>query len=322
MRNRIDQFGVAQPNINPDADRGIITVELPGIQDKDRVRKYLQSSANLQFWEVYNISELGQSITKADDAFFTMMGGKSAKTDSTKSKDSTAVKQSTKVPDSTNDNNQLKTLDAGTPAQVDDTSNKTAATPEVPDEQDPKKHLYGYISFITQPIGKHKDGTDQFASSIGSVPINDTALVRGFLQSPAVSSQFPSQLVWMYGIPERDKNNKPLDFVPLYAIKTYGRDKAPIEGDAVREARADFGQTGAPEVSMEMTDLGRRDWGKMTTDNHNKPIAIVLDNIVYSAPNVDEPITTGSSRISGGFTVQEAQDLARILNGGKYPGPC
>lgn len=315
MRTRIDQFGVAQPNINPDRDRGIITVELPGIQDKERVRKYLQSSANLQFWEVYNITELGESISKADGTFFAMMGGKTAKADTAK-KDTAATNPAT-APSS--DTTALKKLDAGTPASTNDTLAKTSPAA---DENDPKKHLYGHINFFVQPIGKHKDGTDQYAAAIGSVAVNDTALVRSYLQTPSIRSAFPAQLVWMYGIPDRDKNNKLSGFVPLYAIKTFGRSKAKIEGDAVSSSRADFDQSGRSEVNMEMTSIGAREWAKMTTENHNKPIAIALDNIVYSAPNVDEPITGGNSRISGGFSVEEAQDLARILNGGKYPAPA
>ena len=317
MRTRIDQFGVAQPNINPDRTRGIITVELPGVQDKERVRTYLQSSANLQFWELYNITELGASIEKADGTFFALMGGKSATADTTKPTDTAALKQVT--PDTTKPAGGLKTLDPGSTTQAGtDTANKTVSS----EEDDVKKHLYGYIGFILQPVGKHDDGTDQYASAIGYVPIKDTALARSYLELPSVRAAFPSQLVWMYGIPERDKNNKPSDNVPLYAIKTFGRDKAKIEGDAVSDSRADFNQAGRSEVTMQMTSTGARDWAKMTTENHNKPIAIVLDNIVYSAPNVNEPITGGNSSISGSFSVQEAQDLARILNGGKYPAPA
>lgn len=314
MRTRIDQFGVAQPNINPDRTRGTITVELPGIQDKERVRTYLQSSANLQFWELYNIMEIAQSIEKADATFFALMGGKSA------TPDTTQQDTASKAPvDTAKTDGGLKTLDANNNTEAEsDTANKTAAT----NEDDIKKHLYGYIGFIMQPVGKHEDGSDQFAAAIGYVPIKDTALVRSYLELPSVKAAFPSQLTWMYGIPERDKNNRPSDNVPLYAIKTFGRDKAKIEGDAVSDSRADFSQTGRSEVTMQMTSAGGREWAKMTTENHNKPIAIVLDNIVYSAPNVNEPITGGRSSISGSFTVEEAQDLARILNGGKYPAPA
>ncbi len=313
LTTRIDQFGVAQPNINPDRDRGIITVELPGIQDKERVRKLLQSSANLQFWEVYNIQELGGNIDKADGVFYTMMGGK-AKADTTKAADTT--KQTTARADTTKKDTSggsLATLEG------DDT---TAATPETAttDEADAKKHLYGYIQFFAQPY--QEDGKTRFPAAIGSVLIKDTALVRSYLDNPAIRSLFPAQLAWMYGIAERNADNKVSNRVSLYAIKTFGRDKAKIEGDAVSTASNDFDQNGRPEVRMDMTSVGAKAWEKMTGENVGKPIAIVLDNIVYSAPNVNGVIAGGNSQISGGFTVEEAEDLANMLKIGKLPAPA
>jgi len=315
LNTRIDQFGVAQPNINPDRDRGIITVELPGIQDKERVRKLLQSSANLQFWEVYNIGELGQGIEKADGIFYTMMGGKAKADSSLKSVDSTN-KQTAKT-DSTADT----TKNAGGLAEFksDDTS-ATTTTAATNDESELKKHLYGHIQFLSQPY--QENGKTRFPAAIGTVAIKDTAMVRSYLENPAVRSNFPAQMVWMYGIVERGENNKVLDRVPLYAIKTFGRDKAKIEGDAVSSASNDFDQNGRPEVRMDMTSIGAKAWAKMTGENVGKPIAIVLDNLVYSAPHVNGVIEGGNSQISGGFTVEEAEDLANMLKIGKLPAPA
>ena len=314
LNTRIDQFGVAQPNINPDRDKAIITVELPGIQDKERVRKLLQSSANLQFWEVYNIGELGQSINKADGIFYTMMGGK-AKADSTSTPaDTTLAKAGS--PDSTGTS---KDTTGGLAQLGKDTSTtpETAAT----DEADLKKHLYGYIQFYSQPY-QDEAGKTRFPAAIGSVAVKDSSLVRSYLESPAIRSTFPAQMAWMYGIAERGQDNKPSDRVPLYAIKTFGRDKAKIEGDAVSSARNDFDQLGRPEVNMDMTSVGAKAWAKMTGENVGKPIAIVLDNLVYSAPHVNGPIEGGTSQISGGFTVEEAQDLSNMLKIGKLPAPA
>ena len=126
----------------------------------------------------------------------------------------------------------------------------------------------------------------------------------------------------MYGIPERGQNNKVSDRLPLYAIKTFGREKAKIEGDAVSSARNDFDQAGRPEVNMTMNNVGEKAWAKMTGENVGKPIAIVLDNLVYSAPHVNGVIEGGTSQISGGFTVEEAQDLANMLKIGKLPAPA
>ena len=312
LNTRIDQFGVAQPNINPDRNKGIITVELPGIQDKERVRKLLQSSANLQFWELYNVNELAPSINKADGIFYAMMGGK-VKVDTTKTPDTTN-QQSTVNPDTTK-------IDSGLAKLAEDTSNPTEPVAST-EEADAKKHLGGFIQF-SNPQGYQHEGKTRFDDAIGYVAIKDTSLVRSYLETPAIRSTFPAQMAWMYGNPERGKNNKLASFVPLYAIKTFGRDKAKIEGDAVSDAGSDFDPTSnQPLVNMEMTSTGTREWAKMTTENKDKPIAIVLDNIVLSAPHVDEPIETGTSRISGGFTIESAKDLANILKIGKLPAPA
>ena len=197
LRTRIDQFGVAQPNINPDRNKAIITVELPGIEDKDRVRKYLQSSANLQFWELYNISELWAQIVKADDAFFTMMGGKIADTtknkiDSTNTKKDTTGKQTSAIKDTTKKlSEELKQ------ASGNDTSKKKDITPA---NEDTRKHLANYISFA---IDQQKQ---QFIDNgtIGLVAVKDTGIVRTYLESAAVKSQFPAEVAFLYGIPESD----------------------------------------------------------------------------------------------------------------------
>lgn len=310
LNTRIDQFGVAQPNINPDPERGIISVELPGIQDKERVRKLLQSSANLQFWEVFNIAELTPSINKADGIFYTMMGGKAKADSSLKPVDSTS-QQTPASNDTTKADSGLARLDS------DDTS--AATTAGVDEAAEARKHLGGYIQF-TQ--GYQDGGKVRFPAAIGYVATKDTTMVRSYLENPAIRSSFPAQMVWMYGKPERTKNNKVADFVPLYGIKTFGRDKAKIEGDAVATASHDFDQNGRPEVNMIMTSTGTKAWAKMTAENVDKPIAIVLDNIVYSAPHVNGVIDGGTSQISGGFTVEEAEDLANMLKIGKLPAPA
>lgn len=309
LNTRIDQFGVAQPNINPDRERGVISVELPGIQDKERVRKLLQSSANLQFWEVFNVAELTPSINKADGIFYTMMGGKE-KPDSNLTPVDSTNQQSNASTDTT-------VTDSGLARLADDTMSATAAN--VDEAAEARKHLGGYIQF-TQ--GYQDGGKVRFPAAIGYVATKDTALVRGYLENTAIRSSFPAQLSWMYGKPERTKNNKVADFVPLYAIKTFGRDKAKIEGDAVATAGHDFDQNGRPEVNMVMTSTGTKAWAKMTAENVDKPIAIVLDNIVYSAPHVNGVIDQGTSQISGGFTVEEAEDLSNMLKIGKLPAPA
>ncbi|MFI5128354.1 MAG: protein translocase subunit SecDF [Chitinophagales bacterium] len=310
LTTRIDQFGVAQPNINPDRDRGIINVELPGIQDRDRVRKYLQSSANLQFWEVYNLSELGQQVGKADEAFYAMMGGKTQPADTTK-KDTTANKLKDTTGTNANDTTTTKKLGDVVKSAGPDTGKQS--TPDVGNQMDEaKKHLSNYIFFSLDQQGKIVDNGE-----IGRVQIKDTGQVREFLQSEAVRREFPSELRWMYGIPERGSK-----IVALYAIKTFGREKAKLEGDAITKSGQDYDQLGRPEVVMQMNSVGTKVWKDLTTANKGKYIAIALDNIIYSAPHVNDVIEGGNSSISGGFTVEEAQDLAKILNAGKLSVPA
>jgi len=310
LTTRIDQFGVAQPNVNPDRDRGIITVELPGIQDKERVRKYLQSSANLQFWEVYNVSELATQIGNADKAFFAMMGGKETAAADTAKKDT-----ANKTPDTTGakppDTTQTRKFGEGPNTAKTDTGKGTQVVPG-DKEEEAKKSLFYYIAFTRDQQGKPFDNGE-----IGRVLVKDTGLVRSFLQADVVRREFPSELLWLFGI--EDKSNKS---VALYAAKTYGGAKSKLEGDVITNAGQDYDQAGRPEVTMQMNSVGARIWADMTAANKGRYIAIALDNIVYSAPHVESAIEGGNSSIHGNFTVEEAQDLSKILNAGKLSVPA
>lgn len=304
ITTRIDKFGVAQPSINADADKQVISVELPGIQDRERVRKNLQASANLQFWEVYNISELSTSITKADEVFATSMGAKSA-IDTTAKKDSTAA--TTAKADTSIVANKLKELAKTEAGKTADATAKATSQ-----EQEAKKHLGGWIYYSADQQGRLVDN-----GMIGNVLIKDTAEVRRILTADNIRNQFPADVAWMYGIPENKSQA-----VALYAIKTFGREKAKLEGETVTDARADYDQTGKVAVSLEMNLVGSRIWADMTRANKGRFIAIVVDNTVYSAPRVNEPIEGGRSSISGSFSQEEAKDLANILKIGKLPAPA
>ena len=312
LNTRIDQFGVAQPNINPNPDRGIITVELPGIQDQERVKKYLQSSANLQFWEVYQLSDnnFAQGVTKSIEDFAAMMSGK--KTDTTTKKVDTTTKSQINSKPSSDSNIFSKEV---TNTQKADTSNKLPAT------NNAQASLTNYIQFI--PPSQNQQGKISYASALGSVSEKDTALVRSYLESGILKSNFPPDVLWVYGIPN-NVDGKKSSRVPLYAIKTYGRTKAKLEGEAISNASQDYDPISSQiQVEMRMNATGTKIWADMTRENVGKPIAIVLDNIVYSAPNVINPIEQGISSISGGFsTPEEAQDLANILKAGKLPAPA
>ena len=285
LLKRIDKFGVAQPNINLDENKGIITVELAGVQDPERVRKLLQSSANLQFWEVYNIGEIGKNIEEADKALQNYLNGVAPDTSKNVNDTTKAAKDTTKGALAKND-----------------------------------KPLINTIHFIGPQTGK--DGKQMYSSALANIELRDTAKANQYLNLDIVKNNFPANLKFLYGVEEKDEKSS-RKFLPLYAIKTIpGSDKAKLEGEGVEEARQDFDERSKPAIKMQMTPAGSRIWAKLTTDNVGKPIAIVLDDIVYSAPNVNGPIEGGSSEISGNFTIEEAQDLANILKSGKLDAPA
>jgi len=272
---RIDKFGVAQPNINLDENKGVINVELAGISDPARVRKFLQSSANLQFWEVYQINELASSLKNADDNLQKYLNG--VTTDSSKSKDSSLAKKN--------------------------------ANP-----------FFKVINPID--VQTDKSGKQFFAPAIGNVALQDTAIFFNYINNEVVKNSLPSNIKFLFGIEEKAAKGN-MRYFPLYAIKTQpGTEKAPLEGEGVEEAKQDYDELGKPAIKMNMTSVGAKTWAKLTGKNVGRPIAIALDEIVYSAPRVNGAIEGGSSEISGSFTVEEAQDLANILKSGKLDAPA
>ena len=321
IKSRIDQFGVAQPYINLDQAKAIITVDLPGVDDKERVRKYLQSTANLQFWETYNIKELEGELVAAEKAFSEMMGGTTdSAINALKAKDTTAKKDSTgkKVNDTAKKEDQV--LSQILNGQTGTTPTGTATGAQT--SADKRKTLGEYIQFIPA-YQDQTTGKPVYPAAIGQVKLKDTGTVRRFLN---IVANFPADARVLYGIAETDsKTEKKNDFVGLYVIKTYGLDKAPIEGDVVTGARQDYEPlSNNPIVTMSMNQKGASDWATLTEKSAKNriPIAIVLDNTVYSAPVAEQKIEGGDSRITGNFTVQEAQDLASILKVGKLPTPA
>jgi SecD/SecF fusion protein len=327
LTTRIDQFGVASPTINPNYDKKVITVELAGIKDKERARKVLQTTANLQFWEVYTLRDAnyGNGWQKTIDAFNRIYG---AVADTSLNKDSVNVVKDTtqrdtagkdegiakKTDDTTKpDRNELRKIISGNDSSGKDTTGKLS------------RNISGtgitidkYIQF-DQP-SRNEKGEIYYPASIGLVAIKDTAQFRKYLEQ--FRPNFPPDAQWAYGIPAKDKKGKEASAVPLYALKTFGRTQAKLEGDAISDASQDFDQYGKVEVRMSMKGFGTSIWRKLTEENVGKPIAIVLDNIVYSAPNVLGPIPDGTSSITGNYTQQEAADLANILNAGKLPAPA
>jgi SecD/SecF fusion protein len=277
LNTRIDRFGLASPTINPDPTKGIINIELAGISDKERVRSYLQSTANLQFFEVYTFEnkDFQNAVLAADKAIELSNAG---------------------------------VVDSTVVAKVDTAKANAAKNP-----------LLRIVQF-TQPY-QAKNGQYIFPAEIGYTLKNDTGVLNAYLALPEVKSKFPSNLVFMYGKPD-ESDPKAKDVLPLYAIKTLENGLAELEGDHVANAAQDFDERGKVAIKMNMDKIGTSIWAKMTSKNVGKPIAIVLDNIVYSAPNVNDAITTGNSQISGNYSLKTAQDLAQILESGKLPAPA
>jgi len=285
IQTRIDKFGVAQPNINKDRDRNVISVELPGIQDPERVRKYLQSSANLEFWPVYKDWQLNASFMAAEKDYTAYLGGQSA----------APVIDTIKVAD---------TAQAG---QKVDSAGKNA------DSLNKRSFIAEYFK---QPVG----------GGLASISVKDTGIVRQILNSPIIRRNFPNDAKFAYGVQPLDKNNKRVALVPLYILRTEGRDKAPIDGSVITTASPSFDQlTNNPTVTMDMNATGARQWEQLTERSYKDtmPIAITLDDVVYSAPIAHKgKITGGRTEISGDFTVDEATDLANILKAGRLPAPA
>lgn len=314
LRTRIDQFGVAQPNINPNRDKGIINVELPGVKDKERVRKLLQSTAVLEFWEVYTFADapFSQGWTKTDAAFTARNAGTTTTDTTTTKTDTTGVAKA----DTTGGKNDTSLLSKK--INTTDTTKKATTANKIT--------LQNYIQFAS-PYQDEK-GNVTYGPSVGAVAIKDTAEVRELLREYAAN--FPADIKWAYGIAPKDKKGKSIAAVPLYGLRTYGRAAAELDGDAISDAGMDYDQAGKVEVRMNMKSYGASIWKRMTekaagdpnTQSDNRCIAIVLDNIVYSAPTVINPIPNGTSSISGSYTTEEATDLANVLKAGKLPTPA
>eukprot|EP01029_Cantina_marsupialis_P010234 TRINITY_DN2330_c1_g3_i1.p2 TRINITY_DN2330_c1_g3~~TRINITY_DN2330_c1_g3_i1.p2 ORF type:complete len:990 (+),score=213.50 TRINITY_DN2330_c1_g3_i1:20158-23127(+) len=294
LRSRIDRFGVAQPNIQKADVSGRIIIELPGIKDAARVRKLLQGTASLEFWETYSAGEvagyLNAANTKLAEINMASEQGEEAKEE---------VKEAAK------EGEDVALLDKIEEGAQDSLAN------------DAKEIAKKYPLFSV--LNPTQRGTSK--AVVGMSHIKDTAEVNQILAMPAVKSVLPRNLKFLWGVKSIDEGG---NIFELFAIKVTSRDgKAPLDGDAVTDAREQVDQNTAKyEVSMSMSGEGAKTWARLTKDNVNRAIAIVLDGYVYSAPNVVNEIKGGQSSISGDFTIAEAKDLANILKSGKLPAPA
>ena len=301
LRTRIDRFGVVQPNIQSLEDKmGRIMVELPGIKEPERVRKLLQGSANLEFWETYTAREVLPAMQSADAKLRVILAeGTTADTDTIEA----VLTEATPVEKKT-----VSAADSLAAALKGDVTaeDKSAANMEEIKKQYPLLSILQLNSSGQGPV-------------IGYANYKDTADINKYLAMPEIKADLPKDLRLKWGVSPSEFDKKGQTF-ELYAIKSTERNgKAPLEGDVVTDAKDEFDQYSKPAVSMTMNSDGARRWAQLTKQNIGRSIAIVLDNYVYSAPNVNSEITGGRSQITGHFTPEQAKDLANVLKSGKMP---
>ncbi|HZK68800.1 MAG TPA: protein translocase subunit SecDF [Paludibacter sp.] len=307
LRTRIDRFGVVQPNIQKLDRTGRILIELPGIKEPERVRKLLQGSANLEFWETYDISEIYPNLAQANSLLYAMQSasGKSAvKVDTTAAKTTVANKVAKAV-------NKVDSLKAALGKMAKKVESKTDST-KMRDQSRKENPLFAILQ--VDPRGGR-------GPIVGLAQSKDTAQINAYFATKQVKEVLPRDLGLRWTVKAIDKKG---EIFQLVAIKITNRDgRAPLGGDVITDARADFTQTSAyANVSMSMNAEGSKTWARMTKDNIGKSIAIALDGYIYSFPTVNTVIEGGSSQITGNFTVEEAKDLANTLKSGKMPAPA
>ena len=289
LRNRIDRFGVTQPNIQKLGNSGRILVELPGVKEPERVRKLLQGTASLEFWATYDNAEVEGYLAEANATLANLLAD---------AEETVATEEAPAA--------EADTLLA---AELQQNQNDAAAEAAYR-KQNP-------LFALLQPSGARGN------ACIGYANYADTALVNKYLSMPQIKALFPPEFKPMWTVKASQWIPGENTF-ELVAIKSTSRDgKAPLDGGSVTDARVQYGNTGGnPEVSMSMNSEGANTWARMTKDNIGKQIAIVLDGMVYSYPTVQSEISGGSSQITGNFTLEEAEDLANVLKSGKLPAPA
>ena len=300
LRTRIDRFGVVQPNIQSLEDKmGRIMVELPGIKEPERVRKLLQGSANLEFWETYTAREVTPSFYSADSRLRNALSINEAPATEAEVEEVQEIVAETKT---------VSAADSLAAALKGETAESAVDMAQLK-----KDHpLLAILQLNTSGQGP----------VVGYANYKDTAEINRYLSMREVKAELPKDLLLKWGVAPFEYDPKKQTY-ELYAIKSTERNgKAPLEGDVITDAKDDFDQHGKPSVSMQMNLDGSRRWAQMTKQNIGRSIAIVLDDYVYSAPNVNSEIPNGSSVITGNFTIDQSKDLANVLKSGKMPAPA
>ncbi len=301
VRNRIDKFGVVQPNIQKlEGQSGRIMVEMPGVKEPERVRKLLQGSANLEFWETYNTQEIVPMLAQLNQKYAITNGAAEEVADSTVAE---AAADTTAAAAASTD---LAAKLAKKDAKADDAKAMADAKKQNP------------LFSVFQPV------QGQGLAIVGYANARDTAEVDKIIYSDIAAQVLPAECKLRWGAKPEDfgGQNTKGDIFALYALKvTEPNGRAPLEGDVITSSKDDFDQMGHPSVSMQMNSDGARRWSQITKQNIGRGVAIVLDDAVYSAPRILTQIDGGNSQITGNFTIEDTKDLANTLNSGKMPAP-
>ena len=304
LRTRVDRFGTSQPNIQRLQGTGRIQIELPGVDNPERVRKLLQGVAKLEFWEVHELNDIGNVIQSIDQLLVQEQQAQSA-TDLASLSDTSEDEPSEDLGSllTSDDNDLLDGADSLNDLEAQLESDSSSLDSLINNQVSPLftllKSGYGALVYDTR----------------------DTSQINRILQREDVQNLVPSNIKFLWAVKPYDNEQALNDdeLLELYAIKTNRGDKAPLTGEVITDARQDYDETARPAVSMQMNSTGAKRWKRLTADNINRRIAIVLDNFVYSAPVVRGEIPTGNSSISGSFSIEEAQDLANVLKAGTLP---
>ncbi len=310
IRTRIDHFGVSQANVQKLDVAGRVLVELPGIKDPERVRKLLQGTADLQFWETYDNTEVFEYLRAANEKLRELLA-----TENTNKQDSTVVDSSALANVATQevkDSSELSLLD-----EIEKDTTQTGETLDAFSQFEKENPLFAILRPNANQQGQLLKG-----AAVGTAHVKDTAKVNEYLNLLPIKEILPRNLKLLWEVKPIDYKTKG-EYFQLIAIKVTNRDGLPaLSGDVVTNARAEFGNNKATaEVTMTMNAEGAQKWARLTKENIGKQIAIVLDNYVYSYPVVNDEIKGGRSSITGNFSVAEAKDLANILKSGKMPAP-
>lgn len=294
LRTRIDRFGTSQPNIQRLQGTGRIQIELPGVDNPERVRKLLQGVAKLEFWEVYEMQEVFPTLQEINDMLVKEQQANLSSSDLSATPVSTPAQTDlSSLTDEVSNDSSVASADSAT-SNLDSAINSQVSP---------------LFSLVKSPYGLVYD-------------LKDTAAINRILQRADVKAAIPNTMKFLWSVkPIKNEGQTGPELLELHAIQTTRNGKAPLTGEVITDARQDLDQRSRPSISMQMNVTGAKEWKNLTAANVGRRIAIVLDNFVYSAPNVENEIPNGNSQITGNFTTDEAVDLANILKAGALPAP-